>query len=174
VFDAVADAIGAVPVVAENLGLITPPVERLRRTLDLPGTVVLQFSFTDEMVDGQTGGIPEDTVVYTGTHDNDTTVGWWASATAQDRERIERAVRARGWDETEPHWMLLRMAFSSAAVLAIVPAQDLLGLDSSARMNLPGRAHGNWRWRLEPGQLDASLAARLHDATVVAGRVPAS
>jgi 4-alpha-glucanotransferase len=174
VFDAVADAIGAVPVVAENLGLITPPVERLRRTLELPGTVVLQFSFSDEMVNPQHGGITDDTVVYTGTHDNDTTVGWWASATTQDRARVERAVRARGWEETEPHWMLLRLALSSAAVLAIVPAQDVLGLDSSARMNFPGRPHGNWRWRLEPGQLDAALAARLRDATVVAGRVPAS
>src|SRR4051794_1452480 len=174
VFDAVTDEIGAVPVVAENLGLITPAVERLRHTLGMPGTVVLQFSFADGMVNPQTGGITDDTVVYTGTHDNDTTVGWWASASERERRRVEEAVRAQGWDDTEPHWMLLRLALASPGVLAIVPAQDVLGLDSSARMNLPGRPHGNWSWRFEPGQLDASLAARLRDATEAADRVPAA
>src|SRR4029079_5739103 len=117
---------------------------------DLPGTVVLQFSFTDRMVNPQRGGIATDTVVYTGTHDNDTTVGWWATASTRERERVESAVRANGWPDTEPHWMMIRVALDSPGVLAIVPVQDLLGLESSARTNLPGRADGNWRWQLRP------------------------
>jgi 4-alpha-glucanotransferase len=172
VFDATAHALGDVPVVAENLGLITPAVERLRHELGMPGTVVLQFSFTDRMVNPQHGGIATDTVVYTGTHDNDTTVGWWATASTRERERVESAVRTNGWSDTEPHWMLIRVALDSPGVLAIVPAQDLLGLESSARTNLPGRADGNWRWQLRADQLDASLASRVRDATEASGRFP--
>jgi len=170
VFDAIAGALGEVPVVAENLGLITPPVERLRKELGFPGSVVLQFSFAASMVNPQAGGIDRDTVVYTGTHDNDTSVGWWTAASEQERRRVEAEVREHGIQDTEPHWLLNRLALQSDAVLAILPAQDVLGLDSSARMNLPGRAEGNWRWRLQPAQLDASLAARLRDATEAARR----
>jgi 4-alpha-glucanotransferase len=170
VFDAVAASLGPVPVVAENLGLITPPVERLRKDLGFPGSVVLQFAFQSSMVNPQRTAIDRDTVVYTGTHDNDTTVGWWTTAADEARERVEAAARARGIDDPEPHWMLNRLALDSDAVLAILPAQDLLGLDSSARINVPGRAEGNWRWRLQAGQLDASVAARLRDATEAARR----
>jgi 4-alpha-glucanotransferase len=170
VFDAVADAIGEVPVVAENLGVITPPVERLRRSLRYPGTVVLQFSFTSDMVNASSQRIERDTVVYTGTHDNPTTVGWWDHADADERRRVVDAITAGGWNDTEPHWMLTRLALESPGALAIVPAQDVLGLDSSARINVPGRAEGNWSWRLRSGALDASLAARLRDMTLAAGR----
>ncbi len=170
VFDAVRNALGDVTVVAENLGLITPAVERLRRSLDLPGTVVLQFSLRDGLVRPDPGGVDRAEVVYTGTHDNDTTVGWWTRASQRDRSRVESEVRARGWAEHEPHWMLVRLALESGGVLAMLPVQDLLGLDGSARLNVPGRPHGNWRWRLRPGQLDAALAARLRDATEAAGR----
>jgi 4-alpha-glucanotransferase len=174
VFDAAAAAIGEVPVVAEDLGLITPPVQRLRAELGFPGSVVLQFSFQASMVNPQNSEIGRDTVVYTGTHDNDTTVGWWNDASERERSRVEAAVAAEGWTETEPHWMLNRLALESDGVLAILPAQDLLGLDSSARINVPGRAEGNWRWRLQPGQLDTALARRLRDATEAAGRVTRS
>jgi 4-alpha-glucanotransferase len=174
VFDAVADAVGEVPVVAENLGLITPPVERLRTTLGFPGTVVMQFSFADTMVNEPEREIATDTVVYTGTHDNDTSTGWWSAASAREHSRIESAVRELGLDDTEPHWMLTRLALESRGVVAIVPAQDVLGLGSSARINTPGRAQGNWRWQLHPGQLDASLARRLRDATGAAGRLAPS
>lgn len=174
VFDAVAGALGDITVVAENLGLITPPVERLRRTLGLPGVVVLQFSFAEPVVNPRRADIDPDTVVYTGTHDNDTTAGWWARASPPERARVEAAVRAGGWDDTTPHWMLMRLALESPGVLAVLPAHDVLGLDSSARLNVPGRAHGNWSWRLRSGQLGASLAQRLRAATEAAGRVPTS
>jgi 4-alpha-glucanotransferase len=170
VFDAVKDALGDVAVVAENLGVITPPVERLRRSLGFPGTVVLQFAFADGMVNPERGVIAPDDVVYTGTHDNDTSTGWWIAASDRERARVEAAVRELGRDDTEPHWMLIRIALDSAAAVAVIPAQDVLGLDGTARTNVPGRAGGNWRWRLRPGQLDAALAARLRDATDVAGR----
>jgi 4-alpha-glucanotransferase len=170
VFDAARDALGDFPVVAENLGLITPPVERLRHELGMPGTFVLQFAFADDVVNPQAEPLDDATVVYTGTHDNDTTVGWWSTAGEDERARVRAAVADRGLPETEPHWMLTRLALASRGVVSIVPAQDVLGLDSRARLNVPGRAAGNWRWRLEDGQLDASLAARLRDATDAAGR----
>jgi 4-alpha-glucanotransferase len=122
------------------------------------------------MVNPARGTIDRDNVVYTGTHDNDTTVGWWHDASDAERGRVEDAARAQHIDDPEPHWMFVRLALESDGVLAIVPAQDLLGLDSSARINVPGRAEGNWRWRLEPGQLGRALAARLRDATEAAGR----
>jgi 4-alpha-glucanotransferase len=172
VFDAVEGALGDVAVVAENLGVITPPVERLRTTLGFLGTVVLQFTFADGMVNPQRGGIAPDDVVYTGTHDNDTATGWWMSASGRERARVAAAVRELGRDDTEPHWMFIRIALDSAGAVTVIPAQDVLGLDGTARTNVPGRAAGNWNWRLRPGQLDASLAARLLDATDAAGRLP--
>jgi 4-alpha-glucanotransferase len=170
VFAAIAEEVGHLPVVAENLGMITPPVERLRRDLRMPGTVVLQFSFQEHLVNPQSSTIDSDTVVYTGTHDNDTTVGWWARASERERTRVEDAVRSKGWPDREPNWMLARLALDSPGVLAVLPAQDVLGLDDAARLNVPGREHGNWRWRLRSGQLDASLAKRLRAATEAAGR----
>jgi 4-alpha-glucanotransferase len=170
VFDAARQALGDFPVVAENLGLITPPVERLRHELDMPGTFVLQFAFSDDLVNPQPEPHDDATVVYTGTHDNDTTVGWWSTAAETERERVRAAVADRRLPETEPHWMLIRLALESRGVMSIVPAQDVLGLDSRARLNVPGRAGGNWAWRLHDGQLDAPLAARLRDATEAAGR----
>src|SRR3954454_6222660 len=105
-FDTVAAALGEVPVVAENLGLITPPVERLRTELGFPGTVVLHFSFAESMVNAQNREIQGDTVVYTGTHDNDTSAGWWSKASAGERSRVRAAVHDRGLDDAEPSWML--------------------------------------------------------------------
>jgi 4-alpha-glucanotransferase len=170
VFDAVRAELGDVPVVAENLGLITPAVERLRHALGYPGTVVLQFAFGDDRPRWRPQPVAPGDVVYTGTHDNDTTVGWWNQAPERVRARVGAAAQAAGWADREQHWMLVRLALDSAASLAIVPAQDLLGLDGSARLNVPGREHGNWRWSLPPDALDASLAARLRDATEAAGR----
>jgi 4-alpha-glucanotransferase len=172
VFDDARAALGDFPVVAEDLGIITPPVERLRRSLGMPGTVVLQFGFADDLLDPQ-GPIGAETVVYTGTHDNDTTVGWWSHASAVERARVEAAVHAGGWSDAEPHWMLIRLALESPAVLSMIPVQDVLGLDGSARVNVPGRARGNWRWQLAPGALDRTLAARLRDAAALARRLPA-
>jgi len=152
-------ALGDRPFIAEDLGLITPAVYRLRDELGLPGMAVLLWAFEDAP------GNPhaprnhrENLVVYTSTHDTDTAAGWFASL-----GRRERAVT--GLDPAEPHWGLIELALASPAALAIVPAQDVLGLGSDARMNRPGETGGNWQWRLEPGQLTPELAARLREAT---------
>ena len=159
------DDFGALPVVAEDLGVITPAVHRLRRQFSMPGCVVLQFSFLEHMQNPQQGTNDDDVVVYTGTHDNDTTAGWWSSIGASERRRVDRTLAAAGIDEPRPHWKLVRLALASRGRIAIIPAQDLLGLGTAARMNRPGRARGNWTWRLEPGQLDRELAAELRDRT---------
>jgi 4-alpha-glucanotransferase len=146
--EAVRTDLGSLPLVAEDLGLITPAVRRLRDRFELPGMAVLQFAF-----DGNPRNpyLPrhhrERQLVYTGTHDNDTAVGWYAGQP--------------GLDPAEPHWSLIRIAYESRAAVAIVPAQDVLGLGSEARMNTPGRSAGNWSWRLEPGQLTPEHARRL-------------
>jgi len=164
-FRALAAELGPLPLVAEDLGVITPAVERLRDELGLPGMAVLHWAF------GGGSDNPhafvnhrERQVVYTSTHDTDTTVGWFAALCTEERA-------AAGLDPDEPHWSLIQRALGSRAALAIVPAQDVLGLGSEARMNTPGRAHGNWRWRLEPGQLDDELAARLRAATASGDRL---
>jgi 4-alpha-glucanotransferase len=144
--------LGSLPVVAEDLGVITPAVERLRDKLELPGMAVLQFAFDGNPRNPHLArNHRERQLVYTGTHDNDTAVGWY------------RTRPQPGLDPREPHWSLIRMAYESRASLAIVPAQDVLGLGSEARMNTPGRSEGNWSWRLEPGQLTEKHAARLRD-----------
>ena len=155
-FDAVEAELGPLPVVAEDLGVITPPVERLRRALGFPGMVVLQFTL---------GRVPADSdrqsVVYTGTHDNDTTLGWWQKLSEAERETIG----------PDPSWTLIERAWRSRLALAIAPLQDVLGLDGSARMNLPGTETGNWSWRCGGRALTAGLAARLRGLTVQSRRV---
>ena len=165
-FRAVERALGELPLVAEDLGVITQPVYALRDALGVPGMVVLLWAF---------GGPPanphaprnhrERQVVYTSTHDTDTAVGWYRSLRRRERERT-------GLDPREPHWGLIELALGSRAELAVVPAQDVLGLGSDARMNRPGESDGNWSWRLEPDQLTAGLASRLRAATEAAGRAP--
>jgi 4-alpha-glucanotransferase len=117
--------------------------------------------------------VPENRVAYTGTHDNDTSAGWWASQEDSVRERAHDAAAAAGVDDDDPSWLLIGLALASPARTAIVPAQDLLSLGSDTRMNTPGREHGNWAWRLEPGQLDGALAARLAELTRRTSRLPA-
>jgi 4-alpha-glucanotransferase len=167
-FDAAARELGELPFIAEDLGVITPAVERLRDAFGFPGMRVLQFAY-----DGNPRNPhlpehhPEHAVVYTGTHDNDTAVGWW---NALD----DRARRATGISSDEPSLGLIGLALESRARLTIVPVQDVLGLGSEARLNTPGRAEGNWRWRLEPGQLTDAHASRLRAATARARRLPAA
>jgi 4-alpha-glucanotransferase len=156
-FRAAQRELGSLPLVAEDLGVITPAVVRLREELGLPGIVVAQLAFEDDPKSPHRfENHPANAVVYTGTHDNDTAVGW---------------ARSWGWDEPEPHWRLIELALSSRARLAIVPAQDVLGLGSEARMNTPGRSEGNWSWRLEAGALTPELATRLREVSARAGRV---
>jgi 4-alpha-glucanotransferase len=169
-FDAASAELGELPVIAENLGVITDAVERLRRGLGFPGMVVLQFGFgRDPSSVHAPANHREDTVVYTGTHDNDTVGGWYASLGADVRAKVDEAIRAAGVREREPHWSLIRLAHASPARVAMVQMQDVLGLGSEARMNTPGRAAGAWRWQL--GNLPAAAAARrLREATEAAGR----
>jgi 4-alpha-glucanotransferase len=174
VFDAAAAELGELRVVAEDLGVITPPVVRLRQALGFPGMVVLQFAFAPD--DPGSPHRPErheeHSVVYTGTHDHDTARGWWESASDGEREGAREAFAAAGIDDgDDPWWALVRLAHASRARLAMVQLQDVLGLGSEARMNVPGRASGSWRWKLEPGELTAEHAARLRASTAAAGRL---
>ncbi len=166
-------ALGELPLIAEDLGVITEPVRRLRDRLDLPGMVVLEFAFdgSDPRNPHRLENHREHSVVYTATHDQDTIRGWWDGLGAAERRRVEEVLAARGIAEREPHWALIRLAFASPARLAMIQAQDVLGLGSAARMNVPGRAGGNWRWRLTPGALTAALARRLRRVTAEAGRL---
>ena len=163
-FREVEEDLGDLALIAEDLGLITPAVYRLRDELGLPGMVVGLWAF------GGRRGSPhrlenhrENSVVYTSTHDTDTAVGWFRGLRPRQRA-------ATGLDPAEPHWGLIELVYSSRARLAVVPAQDVLGLGSEARMNHPGRIGGNWQWRLEPGQLTPALARRLRPLARQHGR----
>ncbi len=181
-FDALREELGGLPIYAEDLGLITPPVEALRDDLGLPGMRVLQFAFGDDAksLDYRPHNYPRQCVVYTGTHDNDTTVGWFQSeageGTTRDEDQVARerglALRYMGGDGSDVHWDMIRLALASVADTAIIPLQDLLGLGSIARMNLPGTGTGNWRWRMRPGALTAGIEQRLVNLTTIYDRAP--
>jgi 4-alpha-glucanotransferase len=171
-FEAVRAALGTtnLPLVAENLGVITPEVESLRGQFGLPGMAILQFAFgTDPQApDFRPHNYPRNLVAYTGTHDNDTTVGWWTGGVGHSTRSTADLQREREYarhyldvDGRDVHWQFIRAVLASVADTAIVPAQDLLGLGSDARMNRPGTISGNWRWRLRPRQLTAGVASKL-------------
>jgi 4-alpha-glucanotransferase len=171
VFAAIASAIGGgqPPVVAEDLGLITREVRALLRETGFPGMKVLQFAFD---AGGDNPYLPHNFVdpnclVYTGTHDNDTTRGWFDTRSEAERAHVRRYL---GTDGSHIALDLVRLALSSIARYAIVPVQDVLELGSEARLNTPGAAEGNWTWRLQPGQLDASHAEGLAELSVLYGR----
>jgi 4-alpha-glucanotransferase len=165
VFRAAEAELGPLPVIAEDLGVITPDVVALRRELGFPGMVVLQFAF-DHHPDNphKPQNHEELSVVYTGTHDTDTARGWWDALAEEERARIPLPA-------AEPHWGLAEIAYESRARLAVLPAQDVLGLGSEARMNRPGEELGNWGWRLEPGQLTREHALRLRALAERTGRL---
>jgi 4-alpha-glucanotransferase len=173
-------ALGELPLIAEDLGVVTPEVKALRDRFGLPGMRVLQFAFGDdpEADNYKPHNYPRDCVVYTGTHDNDTTVGWFRDRAPGRSTRARAAIAAEraavlrylGSDGHEIHWDMVRLALMSSADLAVVPAQDLLGLGSAARMNRPGSATGNWRWRACPDAFSRVLAARLAALTAASGR----
>lgn len=158
-------SLGRRPMIAEDLGLVTPKADALRRRFGLPGMRVLHFCFSDDPA-LRPHHFPRDCVVYTGTHDNDTTVGWYRKAGADG----QRARRYAGCRAREIHWGLIRVAHLSVADLAIVPVQDVLGLDSRARVNRPGTTRGNWKWKLRRGQLRRTHARKLGEITELAGR----
>ncbi len=170
-FQLLGHVLGELPFIAEDLGFITPEVHALRRRLNIPGMRVMQFGF------GNPGAhiyLPHkfepNTVVYTGTHDNDTLAGWWRSGATDDERRAVRAYLGEPADGI--HWAFIRAAAASVAELCVVPLQDVLGLDGSARMNVPSRSEGNWGWRLTPGALTPGLAQKLADLATTTDRVP--
>ncbi len=170
VFRAAERGLGSLPFVAEDLGLITPAVERLRDALGLPGMLVLQFGFDpgDEHSPHRFVNHVKDRFVYTATHDSDTARGWYETLASERRSLVDRELVRFG--ERDPWWGLIRLAFASPAVVAMMQAQDVLGLGSEARMNHPARTAGCWRWRMGERALTPRLAARLREATVAAGR----
>lgn len=176
IFDALRTALEDLPIIAEDLGVITPAVDALRERYALPGMKVLQFMVGEDHFDPAT--IPENCVCYTGTHDNDTTVGWFRGGsgdvrTPEEVERIRHNVlrHTQGRSDTI-HLDLVRLAFATPAALAIAPLQDFLGLDSQARLNTPGTTMGNWRWRVTDAQLLPQICADLRQLVARSGRIP--
>ena len=174
-FDAARHELGGqLPLVAEDLGVITPPVEALRDQLALPGMIVLQFGFgrgANRFSPHAFVNHAADRIVYIGTHDHDTAAGWYHSAPAEVRRRADAVCAGQGITDPEPWWRLVRLCLKSRADVAIMQAQDVLGLGSAARMNNPAKRGGNWRWQLPPGSLTPALAERLREATAAAGRL---
>jgi 4-alpha-glucanotransferase len=167
-FEALETELGPLPLVAEDLGLITPQVEALRASLGLPTMRVMQFGFSDK---GAHPHLPHQytpgTVAYTGTHDNDTTQGWWRTLGKAERAAVEAYV---GPVNDRPVWPLIRALYASVAEMAIVPAQDHLELDSSARMNTPAISSGNWGWRAPAGSFTPEIAQRLAALVAITDR----
>jgi 4-alpha-glucanotransferase len=169
-FEALEAALGELPIVAEDLGVITPEVEALRDGFGFPGMAILQFAFGNDpqAPSFRPHAYAPDTVAYTGTHDNDTVMGWWrggAGSSVRTQADVEREkAHAQAYlasDGKELHWDMIRALHASVADDVITPMQDVLGLGSEARMNTPATLGGNWTWRLRPGELRAEDAARL-------------
>jgi 4-alpha-glucanotransferase len=175
-FEAVRRALGSVPLVAEDLGVITPDVTALREQFDFPGMIVLQFAFDAR----EAGGLDElnrflphnhreHSVVYTGTHDNDTTAGWFAERTPAERGIVARYL---GGEPADVPAAFIRLAMASVARWAVVPMQDVLGLGTEARMNLPASSAGNWAWRARGEAFGPEQAGRLRELAMLYGRTP--
>jgi len=175
------DSLGELPVIAENLGVITPEVEAIRNQFGFPGMAILQFAFG---IDAQAPtfrphNYVRELVAYTGTHDNDTAVGWWSSTGADDSTRTPEDVRREhelaqeylNFIDNEPiNWVLIHGVLSSIADTALIPLQDVLGCGREARMNLPGTSSGNWRWRFKPDALTPELSLQLRELTLIYDR----
>jgi 4-alpha-glucanotransferase len=181
-FEALQKALGKLPIVAENLGVITPEVEALRERFGFPGMSVLQFAFGDDPQAHtfRPHNYPRNVVAYTGTHDNDTTIGWWNSQAATDSTRTADEIeRERAFaksylrmDGREINWMFIHAVQSSVADTVMIPMQDVLGLGTEARMNLPASTQRNWIWRLGPGAIKPGITERLKQYAVLYERLP--
>jgi 4-alpha-glucanotransferase len=168
-FDAIRKAVGALPIVAEDLGHITPEVHELRKAIGVPGMKILQFAFAQPDSPHLPHHYEPQTVVYTGTHDNDTARGWYEQSSDEERQTATLYLGVHSAEELP--WTLIRTAYTSVADTAIVPAQDILALGNEARMNLPGEENDNWSWRLEEGALTDNLADELRKLAEVSGRI---
>jgi 4-alpha-glucanotransferase len=167
-FDAIQKELGNLPLIAEDLGFITEDVHELRRAIDVPGMKILQFGFAQTDSPHLPHRFEPRTVVYTGTHDNDTARGWFASA-PEDEQQMARDYL--GCEESDIAWGLIRIAYTSVAEVAIVPVQDVLSLGTEARMNRPVALHDNWSWRFRAGALTREHAERLRRLGEISGRV---
>ena len=166
---AIRDRLGVVPIIAEDLGVITPDVEALRDDFELPGMAILEFAFGEHEDHAY---LPhnhrKELVVYPGTHDNDTVVGWYQSAGERTRDHARRYLNASGNDIA---WDFIRAAYRSHADTAIIAMQDALALDGGSRMNVPGQAEGNWGWRMGREAMNVALAHHLRLQVSVSGRL---
>ena len=167
-FDAIRASLGDIRLVAEDLGFITPEVDELRRAIGIPGMKILQFGFSAVDSPHLPHHYERETVVYTGTHDNDTARGWFET-TSDDERALAREYLGCEADDVAAG--LTRAAFASVAQTAIVPVQDILNLGSEARMNRPGAMSGNWSWRMRGGSLTAADAERMRRLAAITGRI---
>jgi len=172
-FDFLKDKLGDLPLIAEDLGEMSPAVEALRERLGLPGMKILQFAF-----DGQ-GGNPylphnfsgPNCVVYTGTHDNNTSNGWFYGPESSEKTKQAVLDYMHSSVRDEFHWQFIRLAMQSIACLAVIPVQDILGYGERFRMNVPGQGAGNWSWKLTPGALTPAIGQRLRQLTASSDRL---
>ena len=169
-FNAIKSQLGELPIIAEDLGVITQGVIQMREDFNLPGMKILQFAFaSDPDDDFLPHNYPEKCVAYTGTHDNDTTLGWYQSAPEREKDFCRRYL-ARSGDDIS--WSMIRVLWRSVADWVVAPMQDFLSLGSWARMNFPGTASGNWGWRMHPDSINEGLVYRLHETNYLYGRLP--
>ena len=181
-FAAVEAKLGPLPILAENLGVITPAVEAIRERFGFPGMAILQFAFGNDPQGPsfRPHNYPRNLVAYSGTHDNDTVVGWWTSKPGEGSIRTEEDIRKEraftkaylGLDGEEINWKFIRALMASVADTVIFPLQDILGAGGEARMNVPGTATGNWRWRFCGEMLNPELSRRLREMAAVYDRLP--
>ena len=168
-FERLRTAQGGLPIIAEDLGLITPDVIALRDALGLPGMRVIQFALEGPTNPHWPHNFVPNCACYTGTHDNDTVNGWYAKLNERDRNYLAQTLGKEGGDAA---WELIRAAWASVSVLAVVPLQDVLSMGSEARMNKPGVATGNWRWRFRLDQFRPDAIGRVAELTTLFNRVP--
>jgi 4-alpha-glucanotransferase len=168
-FEVVRAVLGDLPIIAEDLGVITPDVVDLRDRFNLPGMKVLQFAFSSDASDPfLPHNYPQQCVAFTGTHDNDTSIGWYQLAPESERDFIRRYLARSGNDIA---WDMIRTVWASVAAFALAPLQDVLNLGPEARMNLPGRPYGNWTWRMSPNALTEVVSRRLKEVNILYGRI---
>ncbi len=172
-FQSLRDRFGELPIIAEDLGIITPEVERLRDHFQFPGMRVLPFEWGEDFhpESYDPNRFSANTVYYTGTHDNDTILGWFAHIGGEGSRSGRAMLDYLGSDRTAIHWDFIRFTLNTNSRFAVMPVQDVLGLGTEARMNVPGKAEGNWAWRLAPGQLRREHLERLRELTEASGRL---
>ncbi len=169
-FQRLEEKIGRLPIIAEDLGVITPEVEQLRDGMGFPGMKILQFGFGGERNNNfLPHNFTANSVVYTGSHDNETTLGWYQNASASERDHVRRYL---GRNDHDIVWDMIRLALQSVSCMAVIPMQDILVLGNEARMNFPGRTGGYWSWRYRAGMLKNEMADRLRELNHLYGRAP--